>query len=427
MEHFMRKAIAALPVVVLTALGLGLAGCSAGPQSNSGGANGGTVLKMSGWADDDVAAALIKKFEEDNPGVTIDYTGLPWPGITTQINTELVSGTASDIVVVFPGNGGPIAAQTLAKGNYLADLSSSEWVSKYNDANKAVMGADGKILMGANASTIIPAIYNSQALKALGATAPSTFSEVLALCGTAKAQGKVAYGLSAVAGGNYPYLPYALSASLVYGPTPDFVEQQTEGKATFAGSKWTTVLDKYRQMVDAGCFTKDATGTSLDVAQEQVAKGDAIGMVAVSPQIKTIEGKAPAGTTFETAAFPATDNKSETILPVGLGAGLGVNAKSKNIDLAKKFVDLYLSETGMKIALETSSLFPSAPVEGYTPPANLAGVAEHARSEKTFSFPDQTWPNASVNQTYTEGLQAFIGGNSSAEDLLKQMDDAFKG
>jgi len=408
------------------AAALGLAGCSAGPQSNSD-KNSGTVLTMSGWADDKVAAALITKFEADNPGVTIKYTGLPWPGINTQINTELVSGTASDIVVVFPGNGGPITAQTLAKGNYLADMSSSKWVSNYNDANKAVMGVDGKILMGSNAFTIIPAIYNTQALKTVGATAPSTFSEVLGLCGIAKAKGKVAYALGGVAGGNYPYLPYALAASLVYGPNPDFVAKQAAGDTSFSDSKWTTVLEKYRQMVDAGCFTADATGTSLDVAQGQVAKGDAIGMVAVSPQIKTIEGKAPQGTTFETAAFPATDNKSETILPVGLGAGYGVNAKSKNIDLAKKFVDFYLSEAGLKIALDKGSLFPSAPVEGYTPPADLAGVAEQARGEKTSSFPDQTWPNASVNQSYTDGLQSFIGGKSSAADLLKQMDDAFKG
>jgi raffinose/stachyose/melibiose transport system substrate-binding protein len=427
MEHFMRKATAALPVAALAALALGLAGCSAGTQSNSNQNGGGTVLTMSGWADDDVAAALIQKFEADNPGVTIDYTGLPWPGILTQINTELVSGTASDIVTVFPGNGNPITAQTLARGNYLADLSSSGWVSKYNDANQAVMGTDGKILMGANAFTIIPAIYNTQALKAVGATAPSTFSEVLNLCNTAKAQGKVAYALAGVAGGNHPYLPFALSASLVYGPNPDFVEKQTAGDASFSDSEWTTVLDKYREMVDAGCFTADATGTSIDTAQGQVAKGDALGIVTVSPQISTIEEMAPEGTTFETAAFPATDDKSETVLPVGLGAGYGVNAKSKNIDLAKKFVDFYLSEEGLKIALEKGSLFPSAPVDGYTPPANLAGVAEQARGEKTFSFPDQTWPNAVVNQTYVDGLQSFIGGQSSAGDLLKQMDEAFKG
>ncbi|MGC5170660.1 ABC transporter substrate-binding protein [Microbacterium sp. DT81.1] len=407
--------------------GLALAGCSAGTQSGSG-EDGDTVLTMSGWADDGIAEALIAQFEKDNPGVTIDYTGLPWPGILTQINTELVSGTASDIVVVFPGNGNPITAQTLAKGNYLEDLSDSPWVSNYNDANQSVMGADGKILMGANAFTIIPAIYNTQALEEVGATAPTTWSEVLELCATAKDAGKVAYALAAVAGGNYHTVPFALTASLLYGPDPDFVDEQYAGDATFSDSEWTTALAQYRELVDAGCFTEDATGTALDIAQGQVADGEAIGIITVSPQINTIQEMAPEGTTFQTAAFPATDDPSETVLPVGLGAGYGVNAKSKNIDLAKKFVDLYLSEEGLKIAVENNpGIFPSGPVEGYTPPETLAGVAEQAQSDLTVAFPDQTWPNAVVNDTYISGLQAFIGGQSSSAELLEQMDAAWNG
>ncbi|MFB2554403.1 ABC transporter substrate-binding protein [Herbiconiux liangxiaofengii] len=421
----MRKTQAALAIVAGTALALTFSGCST--DTSSGDAGGDITLTMSGWADDDIAAALITQFETDHPGVTIKYTGLPWPGITTQINTELVSGTASDIVVVFPGNGGPIAAQTLAKGNYLADLSDQPWVDDFNDANKAVMGADGEVLMGSNGFTIIPAIYNSQALAAVGATPPTTWDEVLGLCDTAKSHGKVAYALGALAGGNYTNLPYALTATLVYGANPDFVAEQTSGDTTFSDSKWNDALDKITEMTDAGCFTADATGTSLEAAQGQVAKGDALGIVTVSPQIAAIQELAPEGTTFETAAFPATNDASETVLPVGLGSGYGVNAKSEHIDLAKEFVALYLSDVGLNIALDAGSMFPSIPTDGYTPTPELAGVADQARSDKTVSFPDQTWPNAVVNQAYTDGLQTFIGGQTSAADLLKAMDSAFTG
>lgn len=417
-----RTAAALLPVGVLSVVALGLAGCSTSPQQDSSG--GDTVLTISGWADDSTAAALIKKFEADNPGVTVDYTGLPWPGILTQINTELVSGTASDVVVVFPGTGNPITAQTLAKGGYLADLSDSDWVSNYGDATQSIMGADGEILMGANALTLIPAIYNTQALEAVGATAPTTFSEVLDLCKTAADAGKVAYSLAGVAGGNYPHIGYATYGTLGYGTDPEFPADLAAGDASWSDSAWTDVLDNYGQMVDAGCFTPDATGTALDIAQGQVAKGEALGIVTVSPQISDIEKMAPEGTTFETAAFPATDDASETLLTVALGAGYGVNAKSKNIDLAKKFVDLYLSDEGLKIALENSSIYPSAPVEGWTPPASLAGVAEQAGSDRTAPI---VYMEAPVEKAYLDGLQTFIGGQNSASDLLKQMDAAQNG
>jgi raffinose/stachyose/melibiose transport system substrate-binding protein len=321
----MLKKSVTLPVAAL-ALTLGLAGCSTdGPDQPAEG--GDTTLTLSGWSGDETMEAIIAQFEADNPGVTVEFTGLPWPTILTQINTELVSGTASDVVVVFPGNGNPITAQTLAKGDYLVDLSDRPWVSQFNDANQTVMGADGKVLMVANNFTIIPATYNTQALEAVGAKAPSTWSEVLDLCSAAQAKGKVAYAMAGLAGGTYNYLPFALSATLVDGPNPDFAAQQAAGDVTFSASEWTTTLGKYVEMLDAGCFTKDALGTSLEIAQEQVAKGDAVGIVTVSNQLADVERLAPEGSSFETAALPATDDPSQTVLPVGLGAGYGINAK----------------------------------------------------------------------------------------------------
>jgi raffinose/stachyose/melibiose transport system substrate-binding protein len=413
-------------LIAIAAAGLALAGCSAGPQSvSSADDGGGTVLTMSAWADDQIMDALITRFEADNPGVTIDNTELPWPGITTQINTELVSGTASDIVVVFPGNGSTITAQTLAKGGYLADLSDSPWTDGFSPANKQVMSSDGEVLMASNNFTIIPAIYNSDALAEVGATAPTTFSEVLDLCTTAESAGKVAYALAGLAGGNFHVLPYALTSSLVYGQDPDFVQEQTAGDVTFSDSAWTTAMDEYKQMLDAGCFTQDATGTSLEVAQGQVAKGEALSIVTVSNQIDDIQAMAPEGTAFETAALPATDDPSDTFLPVGLGSGYGVNAKSEHLDLAKKFIDFYMSPEGVQIALDNGSIFPSQETESFEPSATLAGVAEQAQSDKTTPFPDATWPNSIVNQTYTDGLQQFIGGQTTAAALLKAMDDAY--
>lgn len=418
MSRSLKRAMAV--VAAVAASGLLLAGCSTSTSAS----NGKTVLTISGWADDHTAAALIKKFEGENPGVTVKYTGLPWPGILTQISTQLVSGTASDVVVVFPGTGNPITVQTLAKGNYLADLSSSSWVKNYSDSTQSVMGSDGKVLMGANAITLVPAVYNVQALRAVGAKPPTTFSDVLELCATAKKAGKVAYALAGVAGGNFPHVGYALWGTLSSISDPNFTEKLAAGKATYANSPWKTVLAKYGQMVAAGCFTPSATGTAVNVAQGQLAKGEALGMVTVSPQIATIEGMAPTGTTFETAPFPATDNASDTKLTVALGAGYGVNAKSKHIDLAKKFVDLYMSQDGLKIALQQSSIYPSAPVSGWKAPAELAGAAELVKKGQTAPI---IYMEAPVDKAYQDGLQTFIGGNLSGEDLLKQMDTAQKG
>lgn len=423
----MRKnRVGVLPLTVAAVAALALSGCSAGPDSepDAAASGGSQSLTLSGWAGDDVMPGIIKAFEKQNPGVTVEFSGLPWPDILTQINTEMVSGTASDVAVVFPGNGNPITAQTLAKGSFLADLTAEDWTSKFNEANRKVMGADGKILMGANNFTIIPATYNTQALKSLGAKAPTTWSEVLGLCSTAKAKGKVAYALAGLAGGTFNYLAYPLTATLVYGPNPDFAEQQAAGQVTFSNSEWRTAFEKYIDLLDAGCFTEDALGTSLEAAQQQVAKGDAVGIITVSNQLGDVERLAPSGTTFQTAAFPATDDPTQTVLPVGLGAGYGVNAKG-NTELGKKFVDFYMSDEGMQIAIKAGSIFPSLPVEGFDPTPTLAGVAKQVQSDKTAAFPDQTWPNATVTQVFQDELQKLLGGKTSVDAALAAMDAAY--
>lgn len=414
---------AVVATAMLTAVALTLAGCTGGarpgPDTNA------NTLTISGWSGDETMAALIERFEEKHPGVEVSFTGLPWPGILTQINTELVSGTASDFVVVFPGNGNPITVQTLARGNFLEDLSSQDWVPRFSEVNRTVMGTDGVVMMGANNFTIIPAIYNSQALAEVGASAPTTWGEVLELCSTARDHGKVAYALAGLAGGTYNYLPYALTATLVYGPHPDFGAQQAAGEASFSDSEWSTALDKYLEMSDAGCFTDDALGVSLEVAQDQVADGGALGIVTVSNQIGDIQRRAPEGTTFETAALPATDNPAETILPVGLGAGYGVNAHARNKELALQFMEFYLSDEGINVALEAGSIYTTIDVEGFEPIPTLAGVADQVRSDRTAVFPDQTWPSSYVGRVYQDEIQKILGGQATVEQSLATMDTAY--
>ena len=417
----MRKSVA-LSALAMTALLVGTAGCSTDPNSGSGDGN---TLTISGWSGDEVMAALIDQFKKDNPDVTVKLTELPWPSILTQINTELVSNTASDVVAVFPGNGNPITAHTLAKGDFLDDLSDSPWVDSFSEANRKVMGVGDEIFMVANNFTIIPATYNTQALEEIGASAPSTWSEVIDLCTAAQEHGKVAYAMAGLAGGPFHYLGYALSATLIDGTNPDFAEQHNAGETTFSDSPWTEVFDKYAEMRDAGCFTKDATGTSFEVARSQVAKGEAVGIVTVSNHIADIERESPEGTTFETAALPATDSPEDTILPVGLGAGYGVNAKAKNKELAHKFIDFYMSEEGLKTALSAGSIFPSIDVDGFEPTPTLAGVAEQVRSDKTAAFPDQTWPSANMTKVYEDEAQKLLGNQTTPTEALKAMDAAF--
>jgi raffinose/stachyose/melibiose transport system substrate-binding protein len=79
----------------------------------------------------------------------------------------------------------------------------------------------------------------------------------------------------------------------------------------------------------------------------------------------------------------------------------------------------------MQVAVEVGKVFPSQPVANFKPSPALAGVAEQAQSKQIAAFPDQTWPNAALTQTFSDELQKFLGGQASVDDVLKAMDGAY--
>ena len=87
-----------------------------------------------------------------------------------------------DVFEVWPGNGNPAAIQVLAPYRYLADLSSQPFAKREPAGLKVVTHVNGKLYFVPPAFSGIGAIYNMDTLGKIGAQAPTTWSQVLALC-----------------------------------------------------------------------------------------------------------------------------------------------------------------------------------------------------------------------------------------------------
>ena len=85
-----------------------------------------------------------------------------------------------------------------------------------------------------------------------------------------------------------------------------------------------------------------------------------------------------------------------------------------------------MSKEGVQTAIKAGSIFPSVPVGDFAHNAALDGVLAQAAGDKTTAFPDQFWPNSSVGQVTTDGLQKVLGGSASPSSVLAQMDSAYK-
>ncbi|MCL8011237.1 ABC transporter substrate-binding protein [Streptomyces sp. AS02] len=409
-------------VATTTAAAL-LAACSGGTKSGSDSAGSKTLTLAS--VDQGSIEDVVKAFEQANPGVKVRYTTSGADQYQQQIRTQLSSATAPDVMSVWPGNGNPGATHVLAEPGYLRDLSDQPWVAKMPAAIKSVAQYEGKTYNAIFGQNGIGAVYNEQAMQKAGLTPPDTWTKLLAFCRDAKAKGTPAFALGNQDNWVTQLVLYALVATTVYGDDRDFDKKMQSGQATFAKSPWATALDKYLTMEKTGCFQKNPLGTNYEASQQLAATGKTLGIIQGNWVIALLKGKNPQGS-FTLKALPATDDPSETIIPAAAGAGYGVNAKAKNPELALKFVNFVMSPEGMNLFVKKQGGLPSLPDTGFVVDPSLTELSKFIQANRTVPFMDQLWPNAKVQQTMLSGLQEIFSGQSTPQNLLKDMDTEYK-
>jgi raffinose/stachyose/melibiose transport system substrate-binding protein len=401
-----------------------LAGCS----TNGGGGEDaeGQVLTFTA-AGEAPAQAVIDAFEEANPGVTVDATFANDDESYQQtLRTQLSAGTAPDVFRVWPGNGNATSIIALSDDGLLLPLEDQAWGADVGDAVRPVVeNADGE-LVGVPVTVVgIGAIWNDQALESTGLTAPETWSDVLQFCGDAKAAGKIPFALGLKSAWVTQLVPYALTASTVYGPDPEFTDQQLEGEATFVDSGWNEAQSQYLELRDAGCFNDNPNGIGYDEQMTMLGQGDALGAIHVSSAAANAVQYAADGTTFSMTPFPATEDPEETYLPVSVGIVYSANAKAENPELAKKFIDFLASSEGQAVYATAAGAAPALASEDFEPDPVLAPIAEFQASDRARPFPDVFWPNTKVQQEHLTGIQELFNDTITVDELLGRMDVAF--
>ncbi|WP_329039054.1 extracellular solute-binding protein [Streptomyces sp. NBC_01725] len=407
-------------VAALTA-GIVLAACSGG--TNAGGSTSKTLTIAS--VDQGSVEDVVAAFEKANPGVEVRLTTSGADQYQQQIRTKLASGTAPDVMSVWPGNGNPGATYVLAKPGYLLDLSDRPWARKLPASVKTVAQYEGKTYNAVFGLNGIGAVYNQDALDKAGLTPPGTWTELLDFCRDAAAKKTPAFALGNQDNWVTQTVLYALVATTVYGPDRNFDKKMQNGQATFAKSAWTTALAKYKEMDRTGCFQKSPLSTSYEASQELAASGRTLGIVQGNWVVALLKGKNPKGN-FTLKTLPATDDPGGFLMPAAAGAGYGVNAKAKNKDLALKFVNFVMSPEGMNLFAEKQGGLPSLPDTGHAADPALTELTTFINEDRTVPFMDQLWPNAKVQQTMLSGLQEMFSGQADADGVLKDMDTDYR-
>ncbi|WP_285362818.1 extracellular solute-binding protein [Microbacterium sp. LMC-P-041] len=419
-----KRALPAAAVIVTAALMT--AGCAGGTGGGDAGADAPqelTIMWESGGKE--ALDLVIKEFKAVNPDVKVTVEYLDGQVIKTQVPTRLAAGTAPDLFRTEAGSGTTTATQILAARGYLAPIEIEGL--ELPESITATMTYENELYGFAPVLQSLGQVFNDEALTASGLSVPETWDDVLTFCADARALGTYAYAQGPVSLHENQTTPYALSGELVFEPDPDFDAQMADGKVRFPDSNWVKVLDRTLEMVDGECFPDGFEGNDMTAVLDSLATGKGLGMVGYSSYLPYASGS---GATFSIYPLPASDDPEDSRLLVAPAQPFAINAKAKNVELAQEFLSFLAQPEMTQLYADTL-----APTGGLLPASYLTQdpsqtqvndmMLKYLDEERTFQFPDATWPNPEVQLALQSGMQEAIQGKRSVEDVLNAMQQAY--
>jgi raffinose/stachyose/melibiose transport system substrate-binding protein len=364
------------------------------------------------------------KFAALNPGLDVRLNAASVDQLMATVRMQYTSGTAPDIVPVWPGSGVPLSVHQVAPGGFLADLSDQPIAAAVPAFAEDVIKVDGKLYWYANQPSVIGGITNMRVIQKAGVSQPKTWPEFLDMCQKLKDQ-----GITPIALGNgtqwiTQLITYALVATTVFTENPRFPEDMKEGKATFTGSGWEEALTKYMELKDRGFFNDNPSGTSFEESQQLVASEQAAMAIHTAG---TMAGmiKAAGHREFEMWPIPGGDTAEKTQVPVGITNGYGVFEGSKNKAAAVAFLN-FMHEPEIQKDWATTTLVPvfGMPAE-LTDPVYVE-IMSYVNAGKGALYMDNKWPNPRVQEAHFVGIHDLFSGSATIKDVLGRMDAAYK-
>jgi len=370
--------------------------------------------------------ALIKQFQDANPSIKITPTYYGVSDGQAALMTQLLAGTAPEIIQAYPGSGSVNAVLRLAANGHIARINRS-WATLVPRTDQS-MRYQGNIVGVPMSAQGVGYIYSPEIMKKAGLTPPSKWSEVKGFCAAAKAKGTPAYGAAWATGWPTIMHSYATTATMLYAKQPTFTASQYSNAATFTNSPWVQSFEMLADMNTWGCFNSSPNSTTYAMVTEDLAKGKVLGWLGLPTIIPALTAVAPAGTTWDFAAHPATENAKETFIPSAILRVYALNKKAEKKSAAVKFIDFLATPAARQTFVSFSGGIPAGPTPGYQPssPA-IATIMDYRAKKKTFPFIDQQWRSPQVQQALIAGVQGLFAGTDTPKSIAEKMDKALQG
>jgi raffinose/stachyose/melibiose transport system substrate-binding protein len=359
--------------------------------------------------------------------ISFNASYAPTDQVQTSVRTQLGAGNAPDVHVVYPGNGSAMSMVQISDAGLLADLSDQEWTQKIPENFKPAFQSNGKTYIYAAGASVIGAVYNKKVFAEAGITTlPTTWPEFLQVCETLKQAGKVPIALGAQTPWVTQLITYALVPSTVYVKTPDFDKQMADGSASFVDSGWVDALEMYLDLQKRGYFNDNPNGTTFEQQTSMVATGEAAMAIQVSAVLSEFRKAADNEDDVSMFPVPGAVTADQVWIPAGIVVGVGVNARSKKLAEAKKFVEFLGEQKNINTWAEAVACVPLVRDASSRIDPVLDSFLPYMEGNKAVPFMDQAWPNAEVQPAHFAVVQELLGGETTIPEALAKLDDTYR-
>ncbi|TBL78651.1 extracellular solute-binding protein [Paenibacillus thalictri] len=361
----------------------------------------------------DTVNGLIKDFQSKNPNITVEQNNVPNPENIWMMRVS--TDDAPPIFTHYPHN--PVFQQ-MAKDGRVVDMTGTPFMANVQPAIADVSKINGKNYAVPIAVATLGVHYNVDIFNKLGLKIPQTYDELIQTAEKIKAAGITPiyfYDKD----WNAIRQEVVSKMGLMLPDVENFLDSVMKGKAhitdnpnfkPFAQKLYD--LRKYAQ--------KDNLGTGYDDALREFANGKAAMLYTGIWAVKTIKQSNP---NLNFAMFPLPAEKAEnTKAQVSVDTAIGLPAKGKNQDEAKKFLE-YMSSKEVVQKYVDAGGYPAA-IQGVTNNTKeINSLNDLIVAGKVFPTIERVWPTG-VNGDVGKATQEMLA-TGDIDGYLKKLDTIF--
>ena len=296
-------------------------------------------------------ADLAKKYQDANPGVTINLNLAP-QNFNTVLRTAMLGSDKPEFLGITQYN-----MRDFAQAGLLADIGPAlDEAGIKSDIYPAAISAgtlNGKLYGIADALRFGMWFYSPKGFDSLGSAQPKTYDELRELAQKARSQRKypILFGMKDLnaATNSFQWL------------VPAFIGLTEMLKASaakdYTGDKFVAALSMYRKMVDDGILDSSDTGMAAADAQALLARGEALMYPSASYAIGTLLALDPGIKAFD-EPVKMTANPVATYWG-GVGQMYSVTAGTRYEAAARKLLAWWVKPEQFEVQVEKSGLVSS--------------------------------------------------------------------